>query len=64
MKKFIDDNSNNKNGSVASGIAFCLYEELSIYYKSVNSAQKLVCIKIHNTEISVLIRIIPSVLFL
>jgi len=48
--EYIENNSANKNGSVASGIAHCLHEELCVYYDSINKLQKEVFIStvIHN----------------
>ncbi|XP_050527568.1 gamma-tubulin complex component 3-like [Daktulosphaira vitifoliae] len=40
VQEYIDKNSNNKNGSVASGVASCLHTELCIYYNSISELQK------------------------
>lgn len=40
VQEYIEINSDNKNGSVASGIAHCLHEELGVYYESINKIQK------------------------
>uniref|UniRef100_A0A2H8TSH1 Gamma-tubulin complex component 3 n=1 Tax=Melanaphis sacchari TaxID=742174 RepID=A0A2H8TSH1_9HEMI len=40
VQEYIENNNDNKNGSVASGIAHCLHEELCIYYDSINKLQK------------------------
>lgn len=36
IQEYIENNSNNKNGAIASGIAYCLHEELCVYYESIN----------------------------
>lgn len=40
IQEYIEKNSANKNGSVASGIAHCLNQELGVYYESINKLQK------------------------
>lgn len=40
VQEYIEINNDNKNGSIASGIAYCLHEELSLYYDSINKLQK------------------------
>lgn len=40
VQEYIEVNSNNKNGSIASGIAYCLHKELSVYYDSIHQLQK------------------------
>jgi len=48
VQKYTENNINNKNGVVASGIGFCLYEELSVYYETINTLQKEVYIYIYH----------------
>lgn len=45
VQEYIENNNDNKNGSVASAISHCLHEELCIYYESINKLQKEVLLK-------------------
>lgn len=44
VQEYIENNSDNRNGSIASGIAYCFHEELCLYYNSINQLQKEVVI--------------------
>lgn len=36
IKTYIEKNSNNQNGAIATGISHCLRKELCPYYDSIN----------------------------
>lgn len=40
VQEYIEENSDNKNGSIASGIAYCLHKELCVYYNNIHQLQK------------------------
>lgn len=44
VQEYIENNSDNKNGSIASGIAHCFHEELSVYYESINKLEREVIV--------------------
>lgn len=40
VQEYIENNSDNKNGSIASGVAHCLHKELCVFYESINEIQR------------------------